>query len=520
MKVFLSYRRADGLFLAGRLRDRLAVDFGEENVFFDVDSIPPGTDFRDVIHERVAASDVVLALIGTGWDLTRLAGPDDYVRMELGEALRQHKPLIPVLIGETAMPEPSELPEELLPIAYLDALQIRPDPDFRHDSSELVDAITDAKERESSRDAEDGETTTLPAAVTAAPPPDARRRRRWIATSVASAVIAVLVLLVTTIVVLKRGDEAPTNPGAIPIGRLDRWLVEVTEGNGDHNLRTDGGNVIPGTQAAWDVDEQRLAYVPTTSNGCALCGVERGSDRSIELVSASEEGEVHDPAWSSSGSIYYARTKGCVPGPACGDEIVWTRAGAPSSTQLLPSPLLTGVRDLEVDPQTRADTVDETRIVIVDAGGAKLMRNGRIDLLSNGGDVADLAFSADSNYIAGLPEGRSEPQLELWSRQGEAIETVDVRRLLTAAAAGGITTGLDLATVEAISVTATGMPWDHTFVVALIDGANQVGGVELVAPYNADPDAPIHEPVTVNGIASIPYALHKGAALNELIALR
>ncbi len=40
MRVFLSYRRADDLFLAGRLRDRLAEDFGEENVFFDVDSIP------------------------------------------------------------------------------------------------------------------------------------------------------------------------------------------------------------------------------------------------------------------------------------------------------------------------------------------------------------------------------------------------------------------------------------------------------------------------------------------------
>jgi len=520
MKVFLSYRRADGLFLAGRLRDRLAVDFGEENVFFDVDSIAPGTDFRDVIRERIDTSDVVLALIGTGWDLTRLAGPNDYVRMELGEALRQHKPVIPVLIGDTAMPKASELPEDLLTLAYLDALQIRPDPDFRHDSAELVEAITDAKERERSKDANDGEAATLPATVAAEPPPDARGRRRWIRASVASAVIAALLVLVTTIVVVTRGDEPPTVPGAIAIGRSDRWVAEVIERNGHHNIRTDGGNVIAGTQAAWDVDEQRLAYVPTTSDDCGLCGVERGSDRSIELVLASDEGLLHEPAWSTSGSIYYARTKGCVPGPTCGDEIVWTRAGAPSSKQLVPSPLLTGVRDLEVDPQSKPDTIEETRIAIVDAAGAKVMRNGTISLLSNGEDVADLAFSADSNYIAGLPEGRSQPQLEVWTRQGDTIETVDLRRLLTEAAAAGITTGLDIATVETISVTATGKPWDHMFVVALTDGANQVGGVEVVAPYNADPDAPVHKPVTVNGIVSIPYALHNGAALDELIALR
>ena len=146
MKVFLSYRRADDLFLAGRLRDRLAEDFGEENIFFDVDSIPPGTDFREVTRERIDAADVVLALIGSRWDSTRLARPNDYVRMELGESVRQHKPLIPVLIADTPMPAPDELPEELVTIAFLHALRIRPDPDFHDDSARLVEAVTGAKE--------------------------------------------------------------------------------------------------------------------------------------------------------------------------------------------------------------------------------------------------------------------------------------------------------------------------------------------------------------------------------------
>ena len=155
MRVFLSYRRADDLFLAGRLRDRLAEDFGEENVFFDVDSIPPGTDFRDVTRERIDAADVVVALIGSRWDSTRLARTNDHVRIELGQSVRQHKPLIPVLIADTAMPAPDELPEELVTIAFLHALRIRPDPDFRDDSARLVEAITDAKERELARAAEE-----------------------------------------------------------------------------------------------------------------------------------------------------------------------------------------------------------------------------------------------------------------------------------------------------------------------------------------------------------------------------
>ena len=155
MRVFLSYRRADDLFLAGRLRDRLAEDFGEENVFFDVDSVPPGTDFRDVTRERIDAADVVVALIGSRWDSTRLARTNDHVRIELGQSVRQHKPLIPVLIADTAMPAPDELPEELVTIAFLHALRIRPDPDFRDDSARLVEAITDAKERELARAAEE-----------------------------------------------------------------------------------------------------------------------------------------------------------------------------------------------------------------------------------------------------------------------------------------------------------------------------------------------------------------------------
>src|SRR5512134_905627 len=72
-RVFLSYRRTDDRHLVGRLRDVLANVFGDENVFFDVDSITAGQDFRIAIREYIDEVDVMLALIRPRWELSRLA---------------------------------------------------------------------------------------------------------------------------------------------------------------------------------------------------------------------------------------------------------------------------------------------------------------------------------------------------------------------------------------------------------------------------------------------------------------
>ena len=91
MRVFVSYRREDNPWVAGRLRDRLVDAYGDHNVFFDVDDIPMGVDFRAVIRETLEDVDVVLAIVGTGWNPARLANGTDFVRAELLEALRLHK---------------------------------------------------------------------------------------------------------------------------------------------------------------------------------------------------------------------------------------------------------------------------------------------------------------------------------------------------------------------------------------------------------------------------------------------
>ena len=59
--VFISYRREDSGGFAGRIYDRLTRNLGEDNVFFDVDSIAPGVDFVDTLSDRLGRCD---ALVG------------------------------------------------------------------------------------------------------------------------------------------------------------------------------------------------------------------------------------------------------------------------------------------------------------------------------------------------------------------------------------------------------------------------------------------------------------------------
>ena len=52
-RVFISYRRSDSRWAAGRLYDRLAEVLGRSNVFFDVSNIEPGEDYQEKIIEIV-----------------------------------------------------------------------------------------------------------------------------------------------------------------------------------------------------------------------------------------------------------------------------------------------------------------------------------------------------------------------------------------------------------------------------------------------------------------------------------
>jgi hypothetical protein len=146
-KIFISYRRDDSAYPAQWIHETLVAKFGEEDVFFDVDAIPPGVDFHDYLNEEVAQCDVLLAVVGDYWlnaqDETgrRLDNPDDFVRIEIEAALSRNIPVIPVLVGKASVPRAEEMPESLQKLARRSAAEVRQGKDFRSHLDRLVKGI-------------------------------------------------------------------------------------------------------------------------------------------------------------------------------------------------------------------------------------------------------------------------------------------------------------------------------------------------------------------------------------------
>jgi len=130
--IFVSYRRNDAKWFVGRFGERLKSAFEPDHqVFLDVDSIPAGRRFADVIGEALDASLVVLVVIGPRW-LTvtdeagrrRLDDPEDWVRVEVETALGKGRRVIPVLVDDTPLPGAQALPESLRPLVEQQLLRV------------------------------------------------------------------------------------------------------------------------------------------------------------------------------------------------------------------------------------------------------------------------------------------------------------------------------------------------------------------------------------------------------------
>ncbi len=130
--LFLCYRREDSFDATHRLYEQLAARFGEKSVVMDIDTIPPGEDFRAFLEKAVTRCAVMLAVIGDHWvkirddeGRRRLDQRMDYVRFEIATALDQKKPVVPVLVGQASMPKADDLPRELRDLAFLQAAELR-----------------------------------------------------------------------------------------------------------------------------------------------------------------------------------------------------------------------------------------------------------------------------------------------------------------------------------------------------------------------------------------------------------
>ncbi len=146
LKVFISYRRDDGFAAATvpRLYERLCERYGAENVFMDVDTIPPGVDFANHLSEAVAQSNVLLAVMGRDWAKfiqERADDEDDFVRIEIESALERRIPVVPLLVGNATMPKSADLPPSIAPFSRRNGVLIDLARDFNAHVNRLADDL-------------------------------------------------------------------------------------------------------------------------------------------------------------------------------------------------------------------------------------------------------------------------------------------------------------------------------------------------------------------------------------------
>jgi hypothetical protein len=149
-RIFVSYRRDDASGYAGRLTDALRAGVGEESgfaeeqIFRDIETIPPGVDFPTFVSEAVASCDVFLAIIGRQWlaaadtkGRRRLVNRTDFVRVEIEAALEKDVPVVPVLVQGAEMPSAAKLPKSLSDFSHRNAVELS-DSRWSFDVGQLV----------------------------------------------------------------------------------------------------------------------------------------------------------------------------------------------------------------------------------------------------------------------------------------------------------------------------------------------------------------------------------------------
>jgi len=146
-RIFISYRREDASGEAGRLADHMNRRFGRGQVFLDIDTIDPGTDFVRVLQSSLRETAAVLVVIGQRWTSARdsagarrLDNATDFVRLEVEESLGRNIPVVPVLVQGATMPRAEDLPPSMASLTTRQAVTLD-HAEFHDDANRLCDHL-------------------------------------------------------------------------------------------------------------------------------------------------------------------------------------------------------------------------------------------------------------------------------------------------------------------------------------------------------------------------------------------
>ena len=146
-RIFVSYRRDETSGYAGRLIDRLNEHFGAQRVFFDLQTLEPGVDWVEGLELALDECQVLIAVIGRHWldavdrkGRRRLDNPNDSLRREVARTLERNIRVVPVLVQDAEMPEPQDLPDDLVPLTRRQAIELT-NSGWHDDVTRLIKAL-------------------------------------------------------------------------------------------------------------------------------------------------------------------------------------------------------------------------------------------------------------------------------------------------------------------------------------------------------------------------------------------
>ncbi len=144
-KIFISYRRKDSADFTVALYNELCLLFGEDAIFKDINNIPPGLNFNEVLDEALEESAVVLVVMGPDYlskEGRRLFNENDWVRLEVVRSLERNLRVVPVLINGAPFPKKDQMPDDMWPLMSRQATTIT-NVSFKEDVFRLAEGISD-----------------------------------------------------------------------------------------------------------------------------------------------------------------------------------------------------------------------------------------------------------------------------------------------------------------------------------------------------------------------------------------
>jgi hypothetical protein len=149
--VFLSYRRLDNASgLVTRLSEELSSRIPHVRHFLDITDQDPEVHIPTRLRSAISNAPVLLVLIGRHWvgrlsskpERLRIKQEDDFVRLEIAEALDNAIPLVVILLDGTRIPKERDLPANIRALLSAENLLQLRNAHFDSDVQTIVNVIT------------------------------------------------------------------------------------------------------------------------------------------------------------------------------------------------------------------------------------------------------------------------------------------------------------------------------------------------------------------------------------------